>query len=82
MEAEHLAHDLLTLSRENDALRGATEDVSSNLLRVARDADKEQKRAAMNENRARKVEAVGCPRPFFRGVRPGRRGARRRLHSA
>ena len=25
MEAEHLAHDLLTLSRENDALRGATE---------------------------------------------------------
>ena len=59
MEAEHLAHDLLTLSRENDALRGATEDVSSNLLRVARDADKEQKRAAMNRtrSRARKVEA-------------------------
>merc|ERR1712138_30898 len=58
IEAEHLAHDLLTLSRENDALRGATEDVSSNLLRVARDHDQEQKRAAMNENRARKGEAV------------------------
>ena len=81
MEAEHLAHDLLTLSRENDALRGATEDVSSNLLRVARDHDQEQKRAAMNENRARKVEAVCCPRPFFRCVRPVDR-AGGRLHSA
>merc|ERR1712138_243581 len=65
MEAEHLAHDLLTLSRENDALRGATEDVSSNLLRVSRDADKEQKRAAMNEQRARKVEAVKSRVLFF-----------------
>ena len=43
MEAEHLAHDLLTLSRENDALRGATEGRLSNLLRVARDHDQEQK---------------------------------------
>ena len=70
MEAEHLAHDLLTLSRENDALRGATEDVSSNLLRVARDADKEQKRAAMNENRARKVEAVWSRVLFFETCAP------------
>ena len=83
MEAEHLAHDLLTLSRENDALRGATEDVSSNLLRVARDADKEQKRAAMNENRARKVEAVFVCVLFFETCAPDAvDGAGGRLHSA
>lgn len=56
-EAEHLAHDLLTMARENDQLRTTTEDAAAHLLEVSRDHDHARRRSRMHNQRARKVEA-------------------------
>ena len=56
-EAEHLAHDLMTMARENDQLRTTTEDAAANLLEVSRDHDHARRRSRMHDQRARKVEA-------------------------